>query len=231
MDLALPDRYLITPELDAEPAFLATLAETLTHSNIRLVQLRVKHATPAVYARLAEQALALCHAHRARLILNCPITNSALIEGADGIHLSSAALMACHGRPIDAGKLVSAACHSVEQLMHAQRIGADLVTLSPVLMTQSHPDATPLGWQRFADMVACWQSKQMPAPAIDARGPASTASTADAADSNDNGERPPLAIYALGGMTPEHIAQAQQCGARGIAAIRSLWSTDRAVVS
>ena len=35
----------------------------------------------------------------------------------------------------------------------AAQIGADFAMLSPVLPTRSHPDADPLGWQRFADWV------------------------------------------------------------------------------
>jgi 8-oxo-dGTP diphosphatase len=32
-----------------------------------------------------------------------------------------------------------------------------------------------------------------------------------------------IPVYALGGMAPEHLAQAHACGAQGIAGIRSLW--------
>jgi thiamine-phosphate pyrophosphorylase len=53
--------------------------------------------------------------------------------------------------------LLSAACHNREQLLHADRIGADLVTLSPVLPTASHPEATPLGWEGFAELVRAAQ--------------------------------------------------------------------------
>ena len=36
-----------------------------------------------------------------------------------------------------------------------------------------------------------------------------------------------IPIYALGGLSPIDLAQAQQCGAYGIAAKRSLWATNR----
>jgi 8-oxo-dGTP diphosphatase len=32
-----------------------------------------------------------------------------------------------------------------------------------------------------------------------------------------------MPVYALGGMNPDHVSQAKQCGGQGIAAIRSLW--------
>ncbi len=229
-------RFLADASADAQAAFLARLSDALSRGGVRLVQLRAKQATPAAYATLASQALALCRRHDARLILNGPLsariplastTDHPLDTGlntvlstepgadigidldidADGIHLSSAALMACRTRPLPAGKLVSAACHSVEQLMHAQHIGVDLLTLSPVLATLSHPDATPLGWRQFADMID--RTRSTPAPAAT---PSAIASGC---------KRP--AIYALGGMTREHMTQAQACGAHGIAAIRALW--------
>ena len=35
----------------------------------------------------------------------------------------------------------------------AERIGVDFAVLSPVLATASHPEAEPLGWQRFQALV------------------------------------------------------------------------------
>jgi len=45
-------------------------------------------------------------------------------------------------------------CHDAAEIRHAERIGADFVTVSPVAPTPSHPDARPLGWPAFADCVA-----------------------------------------------------------------------------
>ena len=49
---------------------------------------------------------------------------------------------------------LAASCHNAADLQQAQRIGADFAVLSPVLPTQSHPEATLLGWQSFAEQVA-----------------------------------------------------------------------------
>jgi 8-oxo-dGTP diphosphatase len=48
---------------------------------------------------------------------------------------------------------VGASCHDLHELQQAQRLGLDYVLLSPVLPTPSHPDAVPLGWQRFTQWV------------------------------------------------------------------------------
>lgn len=49
--------------------------------------------------------------------------------------------------------LVSAACHSKEELVAAQMLGVDFVYLSPVQQTVSHPHAETLGWNDFESLV------------------------------------------------------------------------------
>ncbi|MFN3581866.1 MAG: NUDIX domain-containing protein [Pseudomonas sp.] len=50
--------------------------------------------------------------------------------------------------------LLAASCHDAQELQMANEIGADFVTLSPVLPTQSHPGAPHLGWARAAELIA-----------------------------------------------------------------------------
>src|SRR5690625_5628807 len=73
-------------------------------------------------------------------------------------------------------------------------MGVDYVTLSPVEPTASHPDAEPLGWPRFAELV----------------------------------ELARVPVYALGGMSSAHIAQARSVGAQGIAGMRFGWEAGSA---
>ncbi|SDG39399.1 thiamine phosphate synthase [Paraburkholderia phenazinium] len=151
----LPPAYLVTPEPSADKPlanFVAHLERAL-EAGIRLVQLRAKTLTAQQYAELAEQALACCRRHDARLLLNAPVDVVQALQ-ADGIHLTSTRLMACATRPLPAGLLVSAACHDARQVLHANRIGADLLTISPVLPTATHTTAEPLGWPRFRELVA-----------------------------------------------------------------------------
>ncbi|MGI4982092.1 MAG: thiamine phosphate synthase [Janthinobacterium lividum] len=157
--------------------FLARLERALS-SGIDLVQLRAKALAPPRYRALAAAVREVCRAHHATLILNGPAMDGTDLndvhagathagpirvaedgrvapgDSADGLHLSSARLMACRQRPIARPRLVSAACHTLAELRQAARIGADFVTLSPVLPTRSHPDAVPLGWERFAELTA-----------------------------------------------------------------------------
>ncbi|GAB3629225.1 Thiamine-phosphate synthase [Pandoraea terrae] len=147
--LELPDRLLITPEpatFASADAFLIRLAQALD-GGVRLVQLRSRGLDGAQYALLAERARALCHNHDARLLLNPP-PQAPWPMAADGIHLTSPRLMDADMRPSGYG-MVSAACHDAAQLAQAQRLGVDFVTLSPVLATATHPEAAPIGWEKF----------------------------------------------------------------------------------
>lgn len=150
-----PPAYLVTPEPDAgKPlaAFVEQL-ESALESGIRLVQLRAKTLTAPEYAKLAVEALARCRFYDARLLLNAP-ADVVLALGADGVHLTSTRLMALASRPLPAEFLVSAACHDAFQVEQANRIRADLLTISPVLPTTTHTSATPMGWSRFRELVA-----------------------------------------------------------------------------
>lgn len=151
----LPQTYLVTPEpMASQPLadFIAHL-ECALKAGVRLVQLRAKTLTAQQYAELAREATACCRRFDARLLLNAPI-DVARSLGSDGIHLTSTRLMTCAHRPLPSALLVSAACHDAGQILHANRIGADLLTVSPVLPTATHTAAQPLGWPRFRELVA-----------------------------------------------------------------------------
>jgi thiamine-phosphate pyrophosphorylase len=151
----LPEHYLITPDPLASESlqhFLGRLRMALL-SGITLVQLRAKTMDEAAYRHLVADVLRECRAGGARLMVNGPVPGLTGVE-ADGMHLSGVRLWACKHRPIGAHAWVSAACHTEEDLRQAERIGVDFVTLSPVLATTTHRDAVPMGWERFAELVA-----------------------------------------------------------------------------
>ncbi|QUP55596.1 thiamine phosphate synthase (plasmid) [Ralstonia syzygii] len=154
--VSLPDFYQITPEPVGSPhfeKFFAELTDTL-RSGIRLLQLRAKQLEPREHLDVARKTRDLCRQFGAILMLNGPI-DMAREVGCDGVHLSSDALMSLRSRPAPDTVLISAACHSVEQLEQAARVEVDFVTLSPVLRTRTHPDADPLGWESFSELVQC----------------------------------------------------------------------------
>jgi 8-oxo-dGTP diphosphatase len=144
--VSLPERYLITPEPGADvDNFLARLDAAIRHRGM-LVQLRVKQSLHADYRVLVRQALGVCHARNARLLLNTE-PSLALELGADGVHLTSARLLALYERPLDFGYLVGASCHDHRELEHASAMNLDFAVVSPVRETASHPGAKALGFK------------------------------------------------------------------------------------
>jgi 8-oxo-dGTP diphosphatase len=148
--LRLSSVYLITPEPGADrTAFLARL-ESCVAAGVRLVQFRAKTLDVRHVPELGVQAMKICHAYGAKLLINSQ-PEIAIAIGADGVHLSSKHLLAFSDRPEICW--VAASCHNEQELMHAQAIGADFAVVSPVHRTASHPEAAPLGWECFASMI------------------------------------------------------------------------------
>lgn len=148
------DIYLIT---GADPtnksAFLQRLKACLERG-ISLIQLRAKQLSAEDYQALAQEAIELCHRYAATILLNCEDITLVTQLNADGIQLSSARLAACKERPLPKNKIVAASCHSADELLQAQKIAVDFMTLSPILPTASHPDAQLLGWDNFAKLTS-----------------------------------------------------------------------------
>jgi thiamine-phosphate diphosphorylase len=71
--------------------------------------------------------------------------------GADGLHLRADQLRLA---PERGRLLVSASCHSVEELERAATIGADVALLGPAYPTESHPGAAALGPAEFKQLAA-----------------------------------------------------------------------------
>lgn len=148
-----PDRYLITPEPDADEDaahrdWYARLARAL-EAGVRRVQLR----TPTSPARiaLAEQAVAR-HRSGVQWLLNRDIELARRLGV--GVHLGGEQLLQLEARPLPADQLVAASCHDLAQLQAAQRLGCDFAVLGPVQATDSHPGSTPMGWNAFETLRA-----------------------------------------------------------------------------
>lgn len=143
----LPDTYLFTGDFadarDAEQRLEAALDR-----GVRLMRLRAPHLDNAAYEALAARLVARCHHRGARCLLDrsAPMVRRL---GADGLHLTGAALQRCARRTLPHGLWLAASCHGDHDLHRAQAVGADFAVLSPVAPTRSHPQAAALSWERF----------------------------------------------------------------------------------
>lgn len=69
------------------------------------------------------------------------------------VHLKQSQLMSLHKGDLEVGVRFIAACHDAVSLQYAQQIGCDAVFVSPVKVTETHPEVRALGWDRFADLI------------------------------------------------------------------------------
>ncbi len=149
--LSLPDVYAISNASEiGEEAFLAALKQQLKQG-LSLIQVREKHMEHEALTAFAEEVHALAKPYGARIIMNTDIVLAKQL-GLEGVHLPSRDLMELKTKP--SGMLVSASCHHADELRHAQALGLDFVTLSPVADTASHPGADIIGWEAFSGMIS-----------------------------------------------------------------------------
>jgi len=144
----LPSAYLITPEPDLTSgfdAFLSALHKALERG-IHLVQLRAKSLSKMKLMELASEAVQVCNDANASLLVNCDIAWADALPERAGLHLTSSRLFQLQSRPLEASRWLAASCHTLDEVMQAQKIGADFVVVSPVKATTTHPEAAPLGW-------------------------------------------------------------------------------------
>ena len=144
-DQPLPRQWLMTDE---------RLGDALLRAVERLppdAGIVFRHHSLAEERRRAlfEQVRRAARARRLLLLLAGP-ADQARAWGADG----------SHGRGPGEG-LRSAPAHSFTEIRAAERAKADLVFLSPVFATRSHPEARPLGLARFA-----WLARRTELPVI-----------------------------------------------------------------
>lgn len=140
-------RYLVSPETLEPGTWLRQLDKALD-AGARRVQLRARGLKPKALADLAMDARTRCHAVGAELLVNGEAGLAA--DLGIGLHLPARELMALSQRPLPKDQAVAASCHDAEQLAQAEALGLDFAVLGPLRATESHPGATPMGWERFA---------------------------------------------------------------------------------
>ncbi|NJD88461.1 MAG: Nudix family hydrolase [Betaproteobacteria bacterium] len=113
-----------------------------------LVQIREKGLEPQRVQFLLSRALTRGTPFGALVVVN---SDCGAWPQADGVHLTSKALMEARARP--AGRVVGASCHDAREVAHAASLGLDYVVVGPVKATASHPGAALLGWEGFAALV------------------------------------------------------------------------------
>lgn len=139
---------------------------------VLLRQPLLSEVNPDRYQALLEHVSTLCKANTVLCFSHQPVSRF-VVGSADGLHVTSKALPAISMNKADhdtdnsvirgdlatilslaeQGVWLGASCHSPEELQKAKASGCHYAFLSPVKNTQSHPQATPLGWPLFQQWV------------------------------------------------------------------------------
>jgi 8-oxo-dGTP diphosphatase len=149
--LALPNVYAITNAAELGEAEFFLRLDRALDSGLKMIQVREKSFSPEQLQSFAQKVIRKAQAHNAKVLLNSDLALAKTLQ-ADGVHLTSAQLMAMTSRPDFS--LVSASCHNQIELQQAAKLGCDFVVLGPIKPTQSHPDAKILGWDNAAKLIA-----------------------------------------------------------------------------
>ena len=131
-------RYCITDSLD--------VAGRAARDGVEMIQIRAKQLSARALAELVRSALAC--ARQSKILVNTR-TDVALVCGAHGVHLPAGSMSPEMIRRIaPPGFLIGVSCHTIPELIAAEREGADLAVYGPVFPSATKTLA-PIGFEAF----------------------------------------------------------------------------------
>ena len=149
--LTLPSVYAITCAADAADVPFIDRVHAALGQGVRLIQVREPELAVSERDALARRIVDLASPYGARVLLNGSAEDARGL-GCAGVHWTARALAAATARPRDL--MVGVSVHTHDELMRACELDVDFAVLGPVRATPKHPDARPLGFDRFAEAVA-----------------------------------------------------------------------------
>lgn len=172
--IQLPSCYAISPLINPNMDWpqLESQLQPLLAQNITLLQWRQAAFMNGSLASLSPQSTSWRQAqrlsawakqHRLTLLLNTELSprgiGIAVELGFDGIHASNQQLALSAKTQLAAARknglsLLGASVHDEKGLSQAAEKGFDFAVLGAVKFTQTHPNASPLGWPQFAQWVS-----------------------------------------------------------------------------
>ena len=143
MTTSMSDIICVTARKLCAGDFLEQL-EKIAEAAPKYIILREKDLDESGYRALAEQAMEICSDSGTRLVLHY-YWKTALELGADSIHLPLHILRELSAEDKRRFKLTGASCHSAEDAMEAEKLGADYITAGHVFATDCKKGLPPRG--------------------------------------------------------------------------------------
>ena len=143
MQALFPPLYaILDPDVASRP--LISLAETLAHAGVQLMQLRDKRSSARRVYEQARELAATVLPSGVRLIVN-DRPDIAAISGAHGVHVGQSDLPVEEARKIcRPPRWVGVSTHSLEQLREADRTSADYIAIGPIFPTGTKENPDPV---------------------------------------------------------------------------------------
>ncbi len=137
-------RYYITDRRAAGGTKeLLAVIEARLADGIELIQIREKDLTGRLLVHLVERVLALPNPHGSRILVNGR-ADVVAGTGAGGVHLPGNSVPANRWRLVlRTGSLIGVSCHCLDEVLSAERAGADFVVYSPIFPSPSKPSYGP----------------------------------------------------------------------------------------
>lgn len=148
---SLPEKYMMIGKFDNHSDFKRKLTNALSQSK-KVVQFRQKSIETDEYIDLVKMAEPICQQFECLLLLATSADVFSQTK-ADGLHLNSQVLFNYDSRPVGTDQLLSISCHDLDEMKQAELLGADILMLSPVKATASHPELAGIGWSSFSQMI------------------------------------------------------------------------------
>jgi 8-oxo-dGTP diphosphatase len=146
----LPKHYAITNLSETSKKVFFNQLHNKISNGLKMIQVREKNISFDEFKIFSKEVVEICKPKNVKVIINSDV-NLAYETKADGVHLTSKDLISINKIPKNL--IVSASCHTQEEIDIAEKLNINFLVLSAIKKTLSHPDIKPIGWDEFEKIV------------------------------------------------------------------------------
>ena len=135
------DLYFITDSKLTKKSVLDDVRAAIK-AGVKIIQYREKEKTTKEMYEEAKEIKRLCDEDDVLFIINDRI-DICLSVGADGVHTGNEDMPYNEARKLLGDKIIGVTVHNVDEVVEAERLGADYIGVSPIFETKTKLDAGP----------------------------------------------------------------------------------------